>query len=81
MQQENPGMEERIEQAYLVDSFSAQDWAKAFIENAKQNPDMPFDEGAMIGWFANAIMTGYDNARAKYEMVNLNDYIMGSIVN
>lgn len=59
-----------------MESFNAQDWAREFIKHAKENPDMPFDEGAMIGWFANAIMTGYDNARAKYEMVNLNDFLI-----
>lgn len=38
-----------------VPSFDAQDWAKAFC---KIHPDA--DEGDMIGWFANALMRGYD---------------------
>lgn len=40
-------------------SFNAQDWAKAFCA---RNPWA--DEGTMIGWFANAIMRGYDTAKS-----------------
>ncbi len=36
-------------------SFNAKDWAVAFC---KQHPDI--DEGEMIGWFANALMRGFD---------------------
>ena len=36
-------------------SFDARDWAKAFC---KRFPDM--DEQVMVGWFANALMRGYD---------------------
>ncbi len=36
-------------------SFDAQDWAKAFC---KINPGVP--EDVMIGWFANALMRGFD---------------------
>jgi hypothetical protein len=41
-------------------SFDAQDWAKAFC---KINPEM--DEGVMLSWFANALMRGYDEHRAR----------------
>lgn len=41
-------------------SFDAVDWAKAFVERAKKDPNFATDEGNMIGWFANAIMRGYD---------------------
>lgn len=37
-------------------SFDARDWAKAFC---KINPQI--DEETMIGWFANALMRGYDH--------------------
>jgi hypothetical protein len=40
-------------------SFDARDWAEAFC---KLNPSM--DEGVMIAWFANALMRGYDHAKA-----------------
>ena len=36
---------------------NAAKWAAAFVQRAKVNPRLPFDEGAMIGWFANAIET------------------------
>ena len=36
-------------------SFDAQEWAKAFC---KINPGI--DEDIMVGWFANALMRGYD---------------------
>ena len=39
-------------------SFDARDWAEAFC---KINPTT--DEGNMIGWFANALMRGFDEGR------------------
>lgn len=36
----------------------ADEWAKAIASH----PDVPADHDTMIGWFANAIMTGYDTA-------------------
>jgi hypothetical protein len=41
-------------------SFSAKDWADAFCA---RNPTM--DHGTMLGWFANAIMRGYDEAERR----------------
>jgi hypothetical protein len=41
-------------------SFSAVDWAEAFC---KINPGI--DEDVMIGWFANALMRGYDQRVAE----------------
>jgi hypothetical protein len=43
-------------------SFDARDWAQAFC---KLHPTI--DEGDMIGWFANALMRGFDEGtfRAK----------------
>lgn len=48
------------EEVNLVGEFNAQVWAKEFVRIVKQNPEIPTDEGAMIGWFANSIMSGYD---------------------
>jgi hypothetical protein len=42
-------------------SFDARDWAQAFC---KLHPDV--DEGAMISWFANALMRGFDEATSRY---------------
>ena len=39
-------------------SFDARDWAKSFCQRFPQ-----VDEEVMIGWFANALMRGYDQPR------------------
>lgn len=41
-------------------SFDARDWAAAFVERARKDASFATDEGNMIGWFANALMRGYD---------------------
>jgi hypothetical protein len=41
-------------------SFDARVWAKAWLDIVKEHPEVPTDEGTMIGWFANALMRGYD---------------------
>jgi hypothetical protein len=51
-------------------SFDAQDWAEAFCKIAtdlgyKDAGGMPVDEGWMIGWFAAALMRGFDEATAR----------------
>jgi len=40
-------------------------WAKEFVETATRIPSIATDEGTMIGWFANAIMAGYDEAQRR----------------
>lgn len=52
-------------------------WASEFVKTVELDPSLATDEGAMIGWFANAIMAGYDEARRKYEMVNLYEMQIG----
>jgi hypothetical protein len=44
----------------ILQSFDARDWAKAFVERVQANPSIPNDEETMRGWFANALMRGYD---------------------
>lgn len=44
----------------ILQSFDAQVWAKAFVEHVRVNPAIATDEMAMISWFANALMRGYD---------------------
>lgn len=51
-------------------SFDARDWAEAFckVANAqgfKDEHGNPIDEGWMIGWFANALMRGFDEREAR----------------
>jgi len=48
----------------LYGNMDAQVWAKEFCEKLKDSSFLVDAEdaiGTMIGWFANAIMTGYDN--------------------
>jgi hypothetical protein len=40
----------------------AQVWARKWLEITADKPEVATDEDAMIGWFANAIMAGYDTA-------------------
>lgn len=46
-------------------SFDARDWAKAFCDIAAINGHPGIDEGWMIGWFANALMRGFDEAQMR----------------
>lgn len=48
----------------FAQSFDAQKWAKAFMERFGENRG-EIDEAVMIGWFANAIMRGYDEAQSQ----------------
>ena len=41
-------------------SFDARVWAKAWLEIIAEHPEVPTNEDTMIGWFANALMRGYD---------------------
>lgn len=51
-------------------SFDATDWAAAFCKIANDHgfrdaKGEPIDEGWMIGWFANALMRGYDQRSSE----------------
>jgi len=52
----------------LLSTMDAQVWAKEFIKIIKKHPNIPLDEETMIGWFANAIMCGYDHAMGRHVM-------------
>jgi hypothetical protein len=45
---------------HLIGETDAQVWAKAWLKAMTEHPGIVADEGTMIGWFANAIMAGYD---------------------
>ena len=49
----------------LHDTMDATIWAKFWLRTIEANPELPKDEGAMVGWFANAIMAGYDGANRE----------------
>ena len=44
----------------LIGNMDAKIWAEEFVKLVKTNPSIATDEAIMLGWFANAIMTGYD---------------------
>lgn len=46
-------------------TMDAQAWVTAWMLQLKETPEIYKDEGAMIGWFANAIMAGYDTAQMR----------------
>lgn len=46
-------------------SFDARDWAKAFLKAYEKGGDDFLTEDTMIGWFANALMRGYDQPRGQ----------------
>jgi hypothetical protein len=51
-------------------SFDARDWAEAFCKIAtelgyRDAEGKPVDEGWMIGWFANALMRGFDEHASR----------------
>lgn len=46
-------------------TMDAQVWAKEFNSTLVKLGHQPFDTGWLIGWFANAIMAGYDTAQSR----------------
>jgi hypothetical protein len=44
----------------ILRSFDARDWAKAFVAHVEQKPAIATDPETMTGWFANALMRGWD---------------------
>jgi len=66
--QELPGMlalAKGVQEGAWPHTMDAQVWARKWLEITKDKPEVATDEGAMIGWFANAIMAGYDNAMLR----------------
>lgn len=57
----NTPKEERSD--WPLPSFQAMDWAKAFMKRVEEG--IPVDESLMVGWFANALMRGYDEGRQQ----------------
>jgi hypothetical protein len=47
-------------EAKLIGNTDATVWATEFVKLVKAKPSEFIDEGLMLGWFANAIMAGYD---------------------
>lgn len=49
----------------LHQTTDARVWAKEWLKTVKTHPVIASDEEAMVGWFSNAIMAGYDGACKK----------------
>jgi len=63
MTEELPGMLElarAIDKGEWPHTMDARIWAQEFMKVRESGTEI--DEGLMIGWFANAIMAGYDRA-------------------
>lgn len=56
---ENANVPPKERSDWPLPSFDARDWAEAFC---KRYPVM--EQDVMVGWFANALMRGYDERRA-----------------
>lgn len=66
MSEELPGalaLEIAIQKKEWPHTMDAKIWTKKWLETVKQKPEIALDEGVMLGWFANAIMAGWDAAR------------------
>lgn len=53
----------------IPQTLDARKWASDWIETTHRRPEIHTDEGAMIGWFANAIMAGYDEGCRRSKAV------------
>lgn len=47
----------------LTGEMDAEVWTRHWLDIISSNPHIPTDKDTMIGWFANAIMAGYDQGR------------------
>jgi len=56
------GKDPKTRPDWPLPSFDARDWTEAF---QKTNPNSGIDEGTMLGWFANALMRGFDEGRKR----------------
>jgi len=50
---------------WFAQTADAASWAKAFVGQVRETPWIATHEATMIGWFANAIMRGHDDAMSK----------------
>jgi hypothetical protein len=50
----------------LHDTIDAEVWVQEWLSAVEKNPSIPTDGGAMLSWFANALMAGYDHAVNEY---------------
>jgi hypothetical protein len=51
----------------IKESFDARVWAHEFVARVLLDPSIAADEDTMTGWFANALMRGYDERNRELE--------------
>jgi hypothetical protein len=59
----------------LIGNTDARVWAAAWLETLAEHPQIATDEGTMLGWFANAIMAGYDEGRKVERKVGFDERV------
>lgn len=52
-----------IDNPHGLETEDAGKWADVFLVTCLGNPAIPYDRGSLIGWFANAMGRGHENAR------------------
>lgn len=57
---------EQVDEKRLLGNADAKVWAEEFVKLCNKKPEIATDEGTMIGWFANAIMAGWDRGRDNF---------------
>lgn len=50
----------------LYSTTDAAIWAQEYMKVVRQRPDLAFDEGFILTWFANAIETAKNHAERSY---------------
>jgi hypothetical protein len=68
MKEELPGMlalELAVANQSWPHTIDAHVWTDEWLKTIKEHPEIPTDRAAMISWFSNAIMAGYDTASLR----------------
>lgn len=55
------------EPSKLLSTMDAKVWADEFMETKARLGEKEFDHAMMLGWFANAIMAGFDEATRRQQ--------------
>lgn len=61
-----PSQQGSIDPLSMVGEFDAYRWADFWLQTLAEYPDIATDRDTMMGWFANAIMAGYDHHRNNH---------------
>lgn len=56
-----------LEPGELLSTMDAKVWADEFMETKARLGEKEFDHAMMLGWFANAIMAGFDEATRRQQ--------------